>query len=1209
MDTGGFLVVGIGASAGGIQAIKQFFEHVPQDTGIAYVVVLHLSPDHESRLAEVLQSSAKIPVTQVPDRVRVQPNHVYVIPPDKSLAIQEGHLLLSEITSFEQRRAPVDIFFRTLAESHGTRAVCVVLSGTGANGSSGLKRVKERGGIAIVQDPGEAEHAEMPRNSIATALVDYVLPVAAIPAKILAYQASLGAVQLPEHPAETLQGAVSDESALREVFSILRTRTAHDFSSYKRATVLRRIGRRMGLNGLISLPEYARFLRGHGEETKAILKDLLISVTSFFRDREAFETLERLVIPRLFEGKGEDDAVRVWVAGCATGEEAYSIAMLLAERCGSAPGSPAVQIFASDIDEDAIAVAREGAYTFNDAADVGPERLGRFFLREGGRYVVRKELRETVLFAHHNLLKDPPFSHLDLATCRNLLIYLNRSAQQRVLSLLHFALNPGGYLFLGTSESTEGSGDQFVTVDKEAHIFQSRAIATRLQVPVPEVPAGGRTAANAADERKVERQARERLSAADLHQRLLEQYAPPSIVVNEEHEIVHLTEQAGQYLQYRGGEPTHNLVRIVRPELRLEMRTALYQALQQQTNVRTPVIPVRLRERLANVSIEIRPVLREDDPARGYFLVMFQEAPDGAAPAPAPAPATVEAGDAARQLEEELIRVRGQLRATVERHETQAEELKASNEELQAMNEELRSSTEELETSKEELQSLNEELRTVNQELKIKIDEQTQANDDIQNLINSTEIGTIFLDRLSRIKLFTPRARDLFTLLPADRGRPLSDISTALVDVDLQTEARRVLERLERSEREVRTKDDRWHLMRVLPYRTADDRIDGVVLTFVDITERKRVEEALRASEERLRRAFAIETIGIIFFRTDGRITDANDAFLRLSGYERDDIDRGRVRWDAIMPDDFMRRLEAFRPETDALGSTPPFEQEYVRKDGSRWWGLLALTGLGGAEAAAFVVNVTTIKEAEGLTATNRALDAELRQRRLAEAQIRGLMRRLITAQEDERRLVARDLHDHLGQQVAGLALKLDAVKEMARGHAALESAVDDARSTIVKLDRDLDFFVWEMRGADGNEQGLAASLSTFVREWSRNFGIAAEFHSRGFDGERLSKEIEINLYRITQEALTNVYKHARAERVDVLLERRDSSAVLVIEDDGVGFERAATLERRSDGGVGIVGMEERAGLMGGTLEIETAPGKGTSLFVRVPIAPVEPSS
>jgi two-component system CheB/CheR fusion protein len=588
---------------------------------------------------------------------------------------------------------------------------------------------------------------------------------------------------------------------------------------------------------------------------------------------------------------------------------------------------------------------------------------------------------------------------------------------------------------------------------------------------------------------------------------------------------------------------------------------------------------------------------------------MFQEAPDGAAPAPAPAPATVEAGDAARQLEEELIRVRGQLRATVERHETQAEELKASNEELQAMNEELRSSTEELETSKEELQSLNEELRTVNQELKIKIDEQTQANDDIQNLINSTEIGTIFLDRLSRIKLFTPRARDLFTLLPADRGRPLSDISTALVDVDLQTEARRVLERLERSEREVRTKDDRWHLMRVLPYRTADDRIDGVVLTFVDITERKRVEEALRASEERLRRAFAIETIGIIFFRTDGRITDANDAFLRLSGYERDDIDRGRVRWDAIMPDDFMRRLEAFRPETDALGSTPPFEQEYVRKDGSRWWGLLALTGLGGAEAAAFVVNVTTIKEAEGLTATNRALDAELRQRRLAEAQIRGLMRRLITAQEDERRLVARDLHDHLGQQVAGLALKLDAVKEMARGHAALESAVDDARSTIVKLDRDLDFFVWEMRGADGNEQGLAASLSTFVREWSRNFGIAAEFHSRGFDGERLSKEIEINLYRITQEALTNVYKHARAERVDVLLERRDSSAVLVIEDDGVGFERAAMHEPGSDGGVGLVGMQERAALMGGTLEIETAPGKGTSLFVRVPITPVEPSS
>jgi PAS domain S-box-containing protein len=963
----------------------------------------------------------------------------------------------------------------------------------------------------------------------------------------------------------------------------------------------------MGLNEVTALGEYARYLREHAEEPRALLKDLLISVTNFFRDQEAFATLERLVIPRLVHGKAEDDVVRVWVPGCATGEEAYSIAMLLAEASAAVPGTPGIQIFASDIDGEAIAVAREGVYTLNDAADVGAERLRRFFLKEGDRYLVRKELRELVLFAQHNLLKDPPFSHLDLVSCRNLLIYLNRAAQQRVLEVLHFALNPGGYLLLGTSESIEGSSDLFVESDKDAHIFQSRAIAARLpMMPVPELPVPSRQAASGAAERGAEQRARERLTAADLHLRLLEQYAPPSIVVNEEHEIVHLTELAGRYLGYAGGEPSHNLLKAVRPELRLEIRTALYQALQQHTNVQTPAIPVQLGDRVANVSIEVRPVLREDDTARGFFLLMFREGADGSGPPPVPTSATMAAGDAARRLEEEIVRVRAQLRATVERHETQAEELKASNEELQAINEELRSSTEELETSKEELQSLNEELRTVNQELKIKVEEQTQANDDIQNLINSTEIGTIFLDRSSRIKLFTPRARDLFTLIAADRGRPLSDINSALVDIELQAEIDRVLDRLERSEREVRTKDDRWYLMRVLPYRTADDRIDGVVLTFVDITPRKRVEEALRASEERLRRAIAIDTVGIIFFRTDGTITDANDAFLRLSGYERDDIVRGRVRWDAIMPPDFIRRLEAFKPRTDALGSTPPFEQEYVRKDGARWWGLLALTGLGGTEAAAFVVDITAVKQAEELTAANKALDAELRQRRRAEDQIRGLMRRLITVQEDERRLVARDLHDHLGQQVAGLALKLDALKEMARGHGALEAALDDARSTIVKLDRDLDFFVWEMRAADRNDQGLVATLTTFVREWSRNFGIAADFHSHGFDGERLPNEVEINLYRITQEALNNAYKHARATRLDVLLERRGQSAVLVIEDDGVGFDRSAAPIPDTHGGAGLVGMQERAALMGGTLEIETAPGKGTSVFVEVPIRPIE---
>jgi two-component system CheB/CheR fusion protein len=844
MSSDEFLIVGLGASAGGIRAFKEFFTHVPPDSGIAFVAVLHMAPEYESHLAEVLQVSTAMPVTPVTERVRVEPNHVYVISPNQSLTILDGHLSVAPITRIEERRAPVDIFFRTLAETQGPRAVCVVLSGTGANGSMGMKRVKEFGGICLVQDPDEAEHGDMPRHSIATALVDHVLPVAEIPAKILGYRERIGTVRIPEEPTERVE---SDERSLREIFTRVRATTGHDFTNYKRATVLRRIERRIGVHQLADLQAYAGFIRERPEEPQALLRDLLISVTNFFRDPDAFAALERIVLPRIFAGRGENDQLRVWVAGCATGEEAYSIAMLLSEQL--VPGGPAVQVFATDIDEQAVATAREGLYTLNDAADVSPERLRRFFTKEGERYRVRKELREIVLFAHHNLIKDPPFSHLDLVSCRNLLIYLNRAAQNRVIEVVHFALNPGGYFLLGSSESVDGASDLFASVDKEAHLFQSRAVPARLDVPIPvslTTGEGRRRHDRAADVRT-----RERLAFPELHHRLLEQYAPPSIVVSEDHDIVHLSDRAGRYLQFAAGEPSQNLLKNVRPELRLELRTALYQAARNRTSVEARGLRLRLDDHQAVVDIVVRPVLREDDPARGFFLVLFDESADDAANGETEPSAPVSTTEPARQLEEELLRLKAQLRTTVEHHETQAEELKASNEELQAINEELRSATEELETSREELQSVNEELRTVNQELKIKVEEQSQANNDTLNLINSTDVGTVFLDRGSRIKLFTPRARDIFTLIATDRGRPLSDVSSHLKDADLQADIDRVLERLERVEREVETKDGRWQLMRIAPYRTSDEHIDGVVLTFVDITDRRWSEEQLREADQR----------------------------------------------------------------------------------------------------------------------------------------------------------------------------------------------------------------------------------------------------------------------------------------------------------------------------------------------------------------------
>ena len=436
-----FLIVGIGASAGGIQALKQFFERVPADSGMAYVVILHLSPDHDSRLAEVLQAVAKVPIAQVKEKIQVVPNHVYVVPPSQHLEMLDGHITVTPNMTMGDRRAPVDIFFRTLAESHHGRAVAVVLSGTGANGSMGIKRIKARGGAAFVQDPREAEFDEMPRNSIATDLIDEVLNVAEIPAKILAYKKHLGTIEIAAEPVSRPE---EQQQALREIFTQLRLRTGHDFSNYKRPTLLRRIERRVNLRGLPNLPAYAAFIRERPEEAQGLLKDLLISVTNFFRDAKAFAALEHEVLPRILQEKTADAPLRVWVAGCATGEEAYSLAMLCAERTLGVLDAPQVQIFATDIDEQALATARDGLYTLNDAADVSPERLGRFFTPEGDQYRIRRELREMILFAHHNVLKDPPFSHLDLVTCRNMMIYLNQTAQERVMETLHFALDPGG---------------------------------------------------------------------------------------------------------------------------------------------------------------------------------------------------------------------------------------------------------------------------------------------------------------------------------------------------------------------------------------------------------------------------------------------------------------------------------------------------------------------------------------------------------------------------------------------------------------------------------------------------------------------------------------------------------------------------------------------------------------------------------------------
>lgn len=543
-------MVGIGASAGGINALREFFRYVPANSNIAYVIILHLSPDHDSKLAEILQQVSAIPVSKVTKKIRVQENHVYIIPPNQHLTMEDGFISVSPNITIEDRRAPIDIFFRSLADSHGAKAGCVLLSGTGANGSMGLKRIKENGGVVFVQNPREAEFSEMPRNAIATEMVDEILPVAEIPEKIITYHRGLSAVQIP---VDATSGNENEQLALREIFAQLRLRTGHDFSNYKRPTLLRRIERRINIHNLADLPAYAAYLKESNDEITALLKDLLISVTNFFRDERAFEILEKEIIPRLIEGKNSAQQVRIWVAGCATGEEAYSLAILCAEKILGVIDAPKIQIFATDIDENAINHAREGVYTINDAAYVSPERLRRFFNKDGEVYRIRQEIREMVLFATHNVIKDPPFSHLDLISCRNLMIYLNHVAQERALETFHFALSPGKFLFLGTSESVDGASDLYALYNRDGHIYQSREVSIK-SYPVPESVPSFHLGSKITPTSQQEKKALERITFSDLHYRLLEEYAPPSLVVNEEYDIVHLSGSVGKYLQISGGE-------------------------------------------------------------------------------------------------------------------------------------------------------------------------------------------------------------------------------------------------------------------------------------------------------------------------------------------------------------------------------------------------------------------------------------------------------------------------------------------------------------------------------------------------------------------------------------------------------------------------------------------------------------------------------
>jgi two-component system CheB/CheR fusion protein len=836
------VVVAIGASAGGVRALQAFFNALPADTGATFVVIVHLDPDRRSELPNILASRTRMPVVQVTERSKLQANHVYVIPPDRRLEMVDHEITASKFEEPHGLRSPIDLFFRSVSERLGD-GFAVIFSGAGTDGAIGVRAVKESGGIILVQDPAEAEYPSMPRSAIATGVVDVVLPVRELAGRLADLIGIKKAVSIVDSPQV-------DEEQLRRILAHLRVRTGHDFSKYKRSTVLRRIARRMQVTRSDDLPGYYDILRESSDEAQALLADLLISVTTFFRDAEAFEGLRKLAMPHLFGGRDPEDPLRIWVCGCATGEEAYSVAMLLLEEAGRHDLRPPMQVFASDLDARALAIAREGRYPSVIETDVSEDRLRRFFTREGDNFRVRQELRDIVLFAHHDLLKDPPFSRVDLISCRNVLIYLDRELQEQVISTFNYALNPGGFLLLGSSETADNPAGLFRNLDRNARIYQSTLntserprLLPRLLGPIrmrEHVSYVGRPGNPSAA-----------FNDAIMHRRALEKLAPPSILVDETHRVVHLSESAGRYLQPAGGPLTGDVVDLVRTELRFELRSALHRMFEQQTATLSLAIPVRFNGAAHRVLIQVKAADADALGEARNAVVMFIE---GEQIEESLTGIDERASDeTVRRLTQELELTQARLRTVREESDAANEELRAANEELQSINEEYRSTSEELETSKEELQSINEELQTVNSELKLKLEAISRAHSDLQNLMAATDFGTLFLDSSLRIKRFTERVTELFSITPTDEGRPVTDFAHQLEYDDLIKDARTVLADLAPIRREVKSRNGKWYDMRLRPYRTVEDKIDGVVITFVDVSDRRHVEEALRESERQLR--------------------------------------------------------------------------------------------------------------------------------------------------------------------------------------------------------------------------------------------------------------------------------------------------------------------------------------------------------------------
>jgi two-component system, chemotaxis family, CheB/CheR fusion protein len=1059
-------VAGIGASAGGFEAIRDFFHTMPADSGIAFVVVQHLAPSHVSMAAEIFAKFTPMPVLEATEGMALEANHVYTSPSDKDLTLRGGCLHLTPREASARIRLPIDHFFSSLGEDCATRAIGMVFSGTGSDGALGLKAIAAHGGVVLVQKPETAEYDGMPRSAIATGVVNYVLPVTQMPNVISSYAhhpyvASVDATDGVDLPLEK-------SSALKQLIQIIQVKRGYDFSGYKHGTLVRRIERRMGLHGLLKHAEYVAFLKANPDEVDALFKDLLIGVTEFFRDPEAWKSLENTAIAPLVAGKDSEDAIRIWIPGCSTGEEAYTMAIMVRDRVRRARKNCQVQIFATDTNNDALEIGRIGRYPGGIAARIAPKQLQRYFTTgpEPLSCIVSDELRKMVVFGTQNLFADPPFGRVDLISCRNVLIYLEPEVQKRVLNIFHFALRKDGYLFLGSAESNGARDDLFRPISKKFRIYQRQGSA-RLEILPPPLPiVDSRTGSVSRSSTNIPGLS---LVASVAQRLIMDHFAPAAVVVNDNQEVVYFCGPTDDFLIRPRGAPTHDLMLMVREGLRARLRMALKEA--SISKMPVTVTGARMKREGAFVPVRIAVVPSGYIDADNLYLVAFFNEN---------LPTLVPSGDntdaaLVNHLEQELAVTRADLQNTVEKFETSTESLRISNEEVVSTNEELRSLNEELESSKEELQSLNEELTTVNQQLEVKVRELEASNGDLQNLLTSSDIATICLDETLRIKWFTPATQTQFGFLPTDAGRPIANMVAAIGDPSLLMGARSVLSNQVVLDHEFETDKGRWFLRKILPYKDAHKTTSGVILTFTDITDTHLANQAAQLT--------------------------------------RDDL-------------------------------------------------------------------IKSVSQSD---------------------QMRMMSMAMVSAEEHERRSLAQDLHDDLGQLLAIVSLKISSMEKLDLP-VPVRRSVNDCSKSIEHVHRKLRSMTLQLSPPILDSMGLVPAMKWLADEVYGLYKLDVSVEDDGAP-KPMQPEVSVTVFRAVRELLLNVAKHAGVFSAVVKFKRLDRNFMTVnVSDAGAGFNQDAVLQRSAKGGFGLLSVKERIGFMGGDVSVQSVPGDGTSVTLKIPL-------